>query len=440
MIEFFLGKTGGGKSYHALRRVVSELVSDDSCVVVTNLALNLDKLNAYLKKKYANLEPDVVGRVRLLSDDETREFYLYRHHGCQLPAVSKEEEQRMIFPAFGEAVKNAPRVLYVIDETHLFFDSREWAKVGLTLNFFASQHRKFKCDIVFITQFLDQVEKRLRQHATQFTECINYGLRRFALWSLPRMLQTRVTYKAPPCPSDYTATYRIDPELAACYDTTAGVKVAGGGKPEFVRQTGLPWWTAVILIGLVVWGGLQLPWLLGKGIAMMTKSTTEAAAAEITGKTAPLSAVPVQTPQPAANASKQAAIVIPEAPRVKVSPLRVVGYVAKGDNRILLTLSDGRKLSERDPSFGGVDPLGTGAWIDGQKVPMANVYIPPPKPKEDLRKEQEAEGVVSPYSGEAVVPDPESADRSKKAAERPQPQQDTQTVGGGRGRAAARPL
>jgi len=397
MIEFYLGKTGGGKSYLALVEIAQFLAEYVEGYVVTNLSLKLGDLNAYLKETYPHLEPDVVGRVRILTDAETRFFYLHRENGNDIAPTSLEEQKRLVFPEFEAASNRSHHTLYVIDEAHIYFDAREWANVGPALNFFASQHRKFRCDIIFITQFLDQVEKRLRNHATQFRECQNFGLRKWAFWKLPSVFMVRLTYKAPPCPSENTVTHRINVKLANCYDTTAGVGVKGGRAPERVRRKGWPFWTlpaAACVVGVAV---AYLPDLFATklldrvgsaGTASLAGHAPAAPKPSETKPASPAAVLPVQT----ANAM----------PVVERQSLVVVGYVVRG-GMATLVLSDGRTLTEKDPEFGGLDKRGTGAWVDGRKIYMARpVYRAPVPPAPVVSLPEAVPAPISEYKGEAL--------------------------------------
>lgn len=412
MIEFFIGKTGGGKSYLALREIAQFLANHPDGYVVTNLSIQIGKLNALLKRRHPAIEPDVVGRVRLLTDLETRQFYLHRERGNDLAPVSKEDERELRFPDFNGAARRSCQVLYVVDEAHIFFDAREWANVGLTLNFFASQHRKFRCDVIFITQFLDQVEKRLRNHSTQFRECQNWGMRRLAWWKLPSVFRVRLTYKAPPCPPEHTETHRIDPELAECYDTTAGVGVVGGFKPDEKRRKGLPFWTLPAAVAVGLFGLGFSPEIIGWYVRRAAGDADRAAVVSAGGVPSVVaredSAAVASPPPPPSTPSTPTTA----APTVDGSPVvRVVGYAARSD-RALVWLSDGRVLTESHPAFGGIDRRGTGVWVDGRFAWMVRPWVPPPPPvRENAANAKEtAPDAILPapeYHGEALfAPDP----------------------------------
>lgn len=60
----------------------------------------------------------------------------------------------------------------LIDEAHIYLDSRRSAsKVNVVLSYFVLQSRKKSCDIYFTTQFIGQVDKRLRDPAHIYVLC-----------------------------------------------------------------------------------------------------------------------------------------------------------------------------------------------------------------------------------------------------------------------------
>jgi len=421
MIEFILGKTGSGKSYLAVKTVADILVNEPEVHILTNLSLDLARLNVLLKERFPTIEPDVVGRVHFLSDEQCRKFYLYREPGNVLEPTTPAQQKELVFPDFdGASKRSGAPIVYVIDEAHIFFDAREWAQVGPTLNFFASQHRKFRVHrIILITQFLDQVEKRLRNHSVKFTECVNYGVRRLALWKLPKVFRTLETYKAPPCPSETSANYRIDPALADCYDTSAGVGVSGGNGPEKVRRKGLPFWTlpaAALAAAVALWFA---PDLAVRGLLGAFGGSDPRQAEKLPVAPSQPLALESGMVKPAAQNDKQgniqpAAVAI-EAPRPP--PPRVRSWLVRG-NLAMVTMEDGRVLTEADPEFGGIARRGNAVWVDGVKSFMVPpLVVPRPAPQMPVKGKETASEGPSPgssYQGEAVVPTPESAAASSR--------------------------
>lgn len=60
----------------------------------------------------------------------------------------------------------------LIDEAHIYLDSRRSAsKVNVILSYFVLQSRKMSCDIYYTTQFIGQVDKRLRDPSHAYILC-----------------------------------------------------------------------------------------------------------------------------------------------------------------------------------------------------------------------------------------------------------------------------
>lgn len=278
MIEFNLGKTGSGKSFKMVKDLIGFLV-DTNCYIVTNLPLEMGELNDYLRRKYPRKEIDLMGRVRLLEKDETRQFYLHREHGNDLEPSTKQQEKIMQFPDFeGAAVKSGKPVVYFLDEAHIYWDSRAWAEVGLTMNYYCSQHEKFAAYIILCTQFLDQVELRLRKHANEFHECVNHAMRNLFIFQQPKYFTVLTTYKPPPCPPDTTERYTLDLEIAKCYRSTGGIGVFGRIAQRFhKKRKGLPWWTVfaaapILILGLSYGPGYIWDWFTKKEESSPTRT------------------------------------------------------------------------------------------------------------------------------------------------------------------------
>jgi len=247
MIRIFLGKPGAGKSYGALRDILDEAVNGRR-VLVTNLALDPGALSEYIQKRHPGADWDPVTRyVRLSAEQVT---YFWRHRlGVSLPPFSKEREDNV-----PEGLKGC---LYVIDEAHIYFDARAWALTGLELSFYNSQHRKFDDQVVFVTQFLDLLDRRVRGFCQEFVYFQNHGLQRFlTCFRLPAYF-TAKTYSKPYTGAtgdncEHAARFTLDKELAACYDTSAGVGISGRGKPENNPVRGVNFFWIGIPLGLLV--------------------------------------------------------------------------------------------------------------------------------------------------------------------------------------------
>jgi len=166
MIRLFIGTPGAGKSYAALKDAVEELAYG-SRLIVTNLPLLFGELNAYMSSVYPGWKEDINQRARLITEEETKQFYRYRTIIGDLGRVSREDSLAGRHLPYGEHRGNG--VLYIIDEAHIPFDSREWADTGPELTYYNSQHRKLGDDVICITQSIGNVDKPFRSVAQDFT-------------------------------------------------------------------------------------------------------------------------------------------------------------------------------------------------------------------------------------------------------------------------------
>lgn len=360
MIRIRTGKPGGGKTYDAVREIVEELVWGTR-IVSTNVSLKIGELNAFIQKRYPGADVDIFTRIRILTEDETRRFWLHHAPGESTPDVTDEQEKRGIYPNFTPRKEKFPQgVLFVIDEAHISFDARAWALTGRTLSYYASQHRKLNDEVIFITQHLDQLEKRLRNLAFEFTNCTNMGmLRVMTFFRLPKRFKTTTTYKAPPAPIDVLAYRKIDLELAACYDTMAGVGISGRALPERKEFKGLNVAWLAVPAALGAFALYWVPELLTRSLVAGTSSDvaldaikqgpgvkgtpvsqdTSVPGEDITQQTGrnPAEGSYYRTPTP----------VRPQQVAPRQEPVWIVGSVVHR-GKFNLVLSDGRRFSEVD--------------------------------------------------------------------------------------------
>ena len=405
MIFTTIGKPGGGKSLYSLRQIVRYLVSTDNSII-TNLSIRLPQLQEYLSKNHPDKDIDVNKRIRLLDVEQSRRFWLYRIDSDgldhDLKGVTREEEKSgksVDFQAICEANKECltkgiprkyPGVFYVIDECHVFFDSRAWAESGLSLTFYNSQHRKLNDDVMFITQFLELIDKRVKSFSQEFIELRNNGAEKFMTVFRGPSFFTARHYQSPPTGGRNVATevhrFSLDIPLANCYDTSAGVGISGVGAPETKRKKGLN----IAWIAVPAFGALALlyyfPDMLAAGI--MSSADNKSALDKLSSN--PVASVSQSSPS----------VVSPISP--SLSPpsgqdLTLVGVARRGVY-VNVILSDGRTLIETDESFQRIDR--NGVVVDGRKVffarPVSNykpivqevakLTVQDPNGKNDLRQ------------------------------------------------------
>lgn len=290
-VRFISGKPGGGKSLYATMRIIECLVETRKRII-TNVPLNLPRLREYLIEKYGE-DFGVLARVRLLEPEETANFWRYYGQGEILPdeprhiirlASGKELKHLSYRPRFeamiaarseseglptidigpGQDEKIAAQlwsmlsakwdggILYAIDEAHEFFNARQWAETGVDALHYLSQHRKLGDEVLFITQHVRNVDTQLRRVAQDFTYVKN--LRKTKLPVLFGFIKAPPLFVTATYSQEKTGavggeeptlrTFTLDVKgIASCYETAAGVGIAGNAADKSEKHKGLPWWT-----------------------------------------------------------------------------------------------------------------------------------------------------------------------------------------------------
>lgn len=135
MIEIFQGRIGGGKTYSAVVRMAAQCAKGGH--VYTNIELNPDGFVRFVEKSFR--KKITFAQVRYLNES-------------QIPNFQKE---------IAAGSMGLP-VLVVIDEAHLWFNARDWAKQSKEMLTFLTQSRKVSVDVIFITQACTNIDKQFR--------------------------------------------------------------------------------------------------------------------------------------------------------------------------------------------------------------------------------------------------------------------------------------
>lgn len=136
MIWIIEGKIGGGKTYYAVEYIVKYLANGG--IVRTNVELHIDAIRNLLRKRHRwELQE---GQLEILTDDQSIALF---HR-----AVPKGQQGHPTF--------------VVVDEAHLFWNTRDTFKTNREFCLFLSQSRKAFIDVCFITQDMNRIDNQVR--------------------------------------------------------------------------------------------------------------------------------------------------------------------------------------------------------------------------------------------------------------------------------------
>lgn len=260
-IHFVVGKPGSGKSLYSTRRLF-EILRDTDFDIVTNLPLNIDKLQTKLADALPDTQlarADLCRRIRILNDDQTREFYRYRGRNSINDEWSTSDPPHAVTGAFAVDFTVKP-VAYFIDECQNFFGARDWQKIGPSLKFYCSQHRHLGDLVFFITQSVHLVDKQMRLLAQDFAYLTNH--RKMKVWGFKSFpwFAWKIHPTIPTGQNDFvceSGRFFLKASDYELYDTSAGFGAPGGRKADTqdkAKGPSLAWLFVAILCGaLLVW-------------------------------------------------------------------------------------------------------------------------------------------------------------------------------------------
>lgn len=340
MIHFLVGKPRNGKSLRAIMHIVSALEKTDRDIC-TNMSLDLDEMQQLMDDRGHDFS--VRHRIRMLSDAEARNFWMYRGRGYDVPKGSDYDEKNgadvdytTLFrdPRFirgGQAALDSVLgpldlrgTLYVIDEAHNYWPARSYQNTPRHASFYCSQHAKLADEVFLITQNTKLIDPNFYRLAQDFTYCRNHRLLKFGMFKGANKFVAK-TYESPVTGINEITlnveTFQLDLSVARCYDTSAGVGMPGGGTADRgQRARGVPL--------NMVWAGLAavlvlVMFVFGWGMPMFTRRfLAPAIGGEIRGK---VDTVKGEAPgaRVVSRAVDPAGVVAPAVPAV---PDRVTGY------------------------------------------------------------------------------------------------------------------
>jgi hypothetical protein len=275
-IHFVTGRPGAGKSFYSMKLIIEELRGTER-KIVTNLSIIPENLAEMLHKKHGETF-DLLNRLHIIADDEIEFFYC--HRGGGLPTLDLEYNAKgkpEKFDIAGAAASGG--VFYILDEVHLSFGARNWQNMGNAAIYYSSQHRKLGDDVILITQAPKMVDTTFRNLAQDYTVLRNHALETLFFFKAPKVF-TRQTFLNLPTANESPmekSTFRLDMDVANCYDTSQGVGIheRGDADTKSDKRKGLPWYVAVIAFVLLIYVGAQVPSACGKLVAGKVSSTSE---------------------------------------------------------------------------------------------------------------------------------------------------------------------
>jgi len=352
MITVVTGRPGGGKSLFAMRELLRE-VRLTRRMIVTNLSVDVGRVNEYLQETEPAREYDATGRILVLTEDETREFYLQRNKWRTAEVAGAAMQERQVLTVGKDKIPDLrgvqdDGVLYIIDEAHLFYNARLWATAGRGVGHYVSQHRKLGDDVLLVTQHLEKLDKQLRLDVGRYCVCQNrkQTARRIRLPGEFRVAHFDFQPGHGNAEPDRMETYKLDAAgVASCYRTGAGVGVAGTVADTQDKGRALPATYWLVLFGAIALGVCVLFLGLGKGASVVSSKVMDHAL----GGPGRLSTNVVASPG-VVHRRERERVVEPlgrQRDQGETNEVYVVGVARIGKMRVML--SDGRTVTEDDP-------------------------------------------------------------------------------------------
>jgi hypothetical protein len=242
MIEIFEGRLGGGKTYTAVERMANVLAQGE--VVCTNIRLRPENLQKMVAAR-AGVEIEL-DQIIVLDNSKIPDFHRHVPWG-DLRGAGKT------------------RVLVVVDEAHLYFNSRDWAKTSRDLLAFLTQSDKVSVDIIFISQSALNIDK-------QFGRLVQYiwRFRDLSKWKIPILSIQYPLNQILACQYDYDGITLLQrwfrtkkPQVFDCYETAAlltdfptleGIRAKRDLKKVEPKDNNMK----MIMVGILIFGAIAL--------------------------------------------------------------------------------------------------------------------------------------------------------------------------------------
>lgn len=371
-IKILFGPGGSGKSFFQMHIIIKQL-RETRRNILTNLAINVGEFNAYLEKHYPNESLNLVSRLRILTPEETFEFWKYRGNLRWTGDEYNCEEDKGVFG-----------VCYVIDEAGVSgFSATGWAVKqsvgtrGERCLWYLDQQRKFGDDVFASTngRTPEQIAKPFRDKAHGFIKLKNSYLAVYGPFRGRGRFEWSEFLEEPRKASESIAKgiFTLG-ELAECYRTQDGVGVIGNAADKGARAKGVSILWVIPAAFVLAACCFLLPWALGKAanhaISGGNKSASSTGLVDGVASASTSSVFGPARRKSVEDQDEPEAIARLVEDHTPERPLWVTGYVVK-DAKINVQLSDGRFLTEKDKELQTVERNSV-TLNTGQRLYMLN--------------------------------------------------------------------
>lgn len=392
-IEFISGKPRNGKSLFACRLIEDILRTQPNTHIATNLPLKLGRLSEYLQKKYGT-DFNCHDRIRILTDEECSEFWLYPYKGVNLDperklrVAKRGEVPKMVVDFAGQRAEcslGQKPVTFLIDECHQFFNAREFKSIQDDALHYGSQHGKVGDNIILISQACENVDVAWRRIAQAYHYIKNMRKNSIpvlgGIFKAPALF-VRTEYLEPKTGKQIKQaeqTFTLDAEgIASCYETAVGVGVIGQFADKDQARKGLAWWWLLVLLAVGTVVAWRLPgYIMNKVLSSVIHGPSAVVSPIVKTNSAAggdRANVFIQTFSGAANNSHSPAVVeMPKAPPSFVESKDVFWTTrVKLNGRWLIGLSDGQSFYLPDERVRAISlqaiMVGTNVYRWGNRV------------------------------------------------------------------------
>lgn len=149
------GKPGAGKSYFATRCIIAEITKGRNRTIITNVPINRKKLREYTKKDFNVYDLETFTDNRL--------FFTNRGH------YHLEIENTEANINFKDLLRDDDDgILYIIDEAHLYFNSRNWKHMSQATLCYITFIRHVGDSLIWMCQKYSDIDSQFRGKTQAF--------------------------------------------------------------------------------------------------------------------------------------------------------------------------------------------------------------------------------------------------------------------------------